>query len=108
MIRNDKVANNKMYAVIFKAEINELDEVYRDMASRMRELACNEFGCIEFSSYTDGANELAISYWADRESIKAWKNHPEHRQAQALGKSRWYKSYQVQIVEVLSQYGSNL
>ena len=96
-----------MYAVIFKAEINELDEFYSRMAKRMKELAINECNCIEFTSCTEGNTEIAISYWPNKESIRAWKNNPEHQQAQELGKSKWYKSYQVQIVEVLNQYESN-
>ena len=63
--------------------------------------------CIEFTSCTEGNTEIAISYWPNKESIRAWKNNPEHQQAQELGKSKWYKSYQVQIVEVLNQYESN-
>lgn len=35
-----------MYAVIFKAEINKLDESYTEMAEKMRLLAINEYGCI--------------------------------------------------------------
>ena len=77
------------------------------MADRMRELAINEYGCIEFTSCTEGNSEIAISYWPNKEAIQAWKNNPEHQQAQALGKSKWYQSYQVQVVEVLHQYGSN-
>ena len=96
-----------MYAVIFRAQIKKLDESYSDMANRMRELAIIEYGCIEFTSSTEGNSELAISYWPNKESIQAWKNNPEHKRAQSLGKSRWYRSYQVQVVEVLHQYASN-
>tara|TARA_R110000868_G_C10925488_1_gene765984 strand:+ start:1319 stop:1612 length:294 start_codon:yes stop_codon:yes gene_type:complete len=96
-----------MYAVIFRAEVEELDESYSEMANRMRELAINEYGCIEFTSCTEGNSEIAISYWPSKEAIQAWKNNLEHQQAQALGKSKWYRSYQVQVVEVLHQYGSH-
>ena len=96
-----------MYAVIFRAQIREFDESYSKMADRMRELAINEYGCIEFTSCTEGNNEIAISYWPNKEAIQAWKNNPDHQKAQALGKSKWYQSYQVQIVEVLHQYGRN-
>ena len=95
-----------MYAVIFKAEVKEFDESYSEMANRMRELAFNEYGCIQFTSCTEGKSEIAISYWPSKEAIQAWKNNPEHKQAQTLGQSKWYQSYQVQIVEVLHQYGN--
>ena len=93
-----------MYAVIFRAEINELDEAYADMAARMRDLAINEYGCVEFTAVTEGKREIAISYWDDQEQIKAWKQNPEHRKAQKLGRSKWYKSYRVQVVEIIRDY----
>ncbi len=90
-----------MYAVIFKATIKEFDAQYSEMAERMRDLAINEYGCTEFTACTEGNKEIAISYWPSMENIKAWHKNPEHKKAQALGKSKWYASYQVQVTEVL-------
>ena len=90
-----------MYAVIFKANIKELDAQYSAMAERMRELAINEYGCTEFTACTEGNKEIAISYWPSLELIKAWHQNPEHKIAQNLGKTKWYESYQVQVTEVL-------
>ena len=91
-----------MYAVIFRAKIKELDAQYLKMAERMRTLAINEYGCIEFTACTEGNDEIAISYWPSLEHIKAWHQNPEHKIAQELGKTKWYDSYQVQVTEVLS------
>ena len=94
-----------MYAVIFRAEINELDEAYAEIAARMRKLAINKYGCVEFTAVTQGKREIAISYWDNQDQIKAWKQDPEHREAQKLGRLKWYKSYRVQAVEVIRDYG---
>ena len=93
-----------MYAVIFRAQIRELDTGYIDMAARLRERAIDEFGCLEFTACTEGDTEMAISYWPDLAHIKAWKADPLHREAQALGRERWYRSYQVQVVEIVKDY----
>ena len=95
------------YAVIFTAEINKLDQDYSDTASRMRELAKSKYGCIEFTAVTEGNREIAISYWDSKEQIAAWKRDPEHQLAQELGRSKWYKSYKVQIVRIDREYSSN-
>ena len=97
-----------MFAVIFRAEVDEFDASYKEMANRMRELAMREYECIDFTSCTEGNSEIAISYWPSRERIIAWRNNPEHRKAQLIGKSRWYKSYQVEIVEILDRHGSEV
>ena len=96
-----------MYAVIFKAEINKLDSRYSEMASQMRDLAINKYGCTEFTSVTEGSREIAISYWQDQEQIKQWKQDSEHLVAQELGQTIWYKSYTVQVVEVIREYSKN-
>ncbi len=96
-----------MYAVIFRAEINEIDESYSKMASRARDLAINKYGCVDFTAVTEGKQEIAISYWTTKEQISAWKNDPEHKQAQELGRSKWYKSYSVQVVEIIREYNKN-
>lgn len=93
-----------MYAVIFKAEINTFDKRYFKMAQRMRELAINKYGCTEFVAVTEGSQEIAISYWENQEQIKEWKQDAEHLVAQELGRSTWYKSYKVQVVEVIREY----
>ena len=96
-----------MYAVIFRAEINELDEAYSEMAARMRNLAADKYGCVEFAAVTEGNQEITISYWENQEQIKAWKNDPNHIEAQELGRSKWYKSYQIQIVEIIRDYSKS-
>jgi len=93
-----------MYAVIFRAEINEIDSAYSEMAAQMRDLAKNKYGCIEFTAITEGANEIAISYWQSLEQIELWKNDVNHRVAQEQGRSKWYKDYQVQVVKIIREY----
>ena len=90
-----------MYAVIFRAELNELDENYSETAVRMRDRAMNKYGCTEFISVMEGVQEIAISYWETQEQIRQWKQDPEHIAAQKLGRTRWYKSYCVQVVEII-------
>ncbi len=95
-----------MFAVIFEAEIAEMDAEYTAMAQRMRQLAMNKYGCQRFVACAEAGRELAISYWQNEAQISAWKQDPEHLRAQVAGKNRWYKSYRVQVVEVVREYES--
>jgi heme-degrading monooxygenase HmoA len=94
-----------MFAVIFRAEINQIDEEYHETASRMRELAINEYGCVGFTSVTEGDKEISISYWENQQKIIEWKQDREHMKAQRLGREKWYRSYKVEVVEVRREYG---
>lgn len=95
-----------MYAVIFKARVAQLDDEYGPMATRLRNLALDQYGCREFVSATEGDFEIALSYWESEEQIRAWKQNAEHLVAQAFGRSKWYKAYSVQVVQILREYGS--
>lgn len=92
------------YVVIFRAQVRQVDAQYAAMAARMRELALSEYGCLDFHAVTEGADEVALSYWPSLEHIQAWKAHPEHVEAQRLGRERWYASYSVQIARVDREY----
>ncbi len=95
-----------MYTVIFIAELNEIDQQYTETAVRLRELAIDEYGCLEFVSVTEGNREISISYWNNRDQIQQWKQNAGHLQAQELGKSKWYRAYKVQVLEVTREYAS--
>ena len=90
-----------MYAVIFRATIAEFDDEYFRTAQRLRELAFKKYGCRDFVSATEGDEEIAISYWQTEQQIRDWKNDPEHKLAQAKGRDKWYKSFSVEICEIV-------
>lgn len=96
-----------MYAVIFRAKTGVQDEEYLKTVARMRELAVNKYGCLDFVSATEGDQEIAISYWPGEHSIQQWKSDAEHTLAQELGRQKWYESYIVQVVEVKRAYSYN-
>ena len=93
-----------MYAVIFRAEIDRIDQEYSGMAAKLRALAFSRYGCVDFTSVTEGNQEIAISYWRNQEQIQAWRQDAQHLAAQQLGRSRWYKSYRVQVVKIEQEY----
>lgn len=97
-----------MYAVIFRAKTGVQDEEYGNTVSRMRDLAFEKYGCLDFVAVTEGPDEIAISYWTDEEAIRTWKSDAEHLVAQQYGRSRWYESYIVQVVEIKREYRFNL
>ncbi|HSC69654.1 MAG TPA: antibiotic biosynthesis monooxygenase [Cellvibrio sp.] len=93
-----------MYAVIFHAEIAQLDDEYFATAKQLRELALSQYGCLDFVATTEGEREIAISYWPSLEHIRHWKQNTPHLGAQQQGRSRWYKSYKVEVMEILRTY----
>ena len=97
-----------MFVVIFRAKTATLDDDYFQAAEELRKLAIEQFGCIEFVSFAEGDQEVALSYWQDEEAIKRWKVCSDHVVAQVSGRSQWYKSYTVEVGEIKRAYTSDL
>lgn len=101
-------ASQTVWVVIFRAQVRQLDDEYRAMAARLRELALTEFGCLEFHAISEGGQEVALSYWPNPAAVRAWRLHPEHQVAQRLGRERWYRSHRVEVARVERAYTSAL
>lgn len=93
-----------MWVVIFRAQARVLDAEYSQVASQLRELALTQFGCLEFCAVTEGTQEVALSYWPDEVSIRAWKQHSDHLMAQQVGRERWYQTYSVEVAQIHRAY----
>ncbi len=95
-----------MFAVIFRAKIAQLDDDYQATAEKIRRLAINQYGCLEFTSCREGDYEIAISYWESESQIVEWRTNSEHLIAQGKGRQKWYESYSVQVTEIKREYKS--
>jgi len=94
------------YAVIFISQRTEKDAGYSEMAKGMIELASEQQGFIGVESVReDSGLGITVSYWKDEDSINAWKHQIDHKEAQRLGKQKWYKRYMLRISKVETAYG---
>ena len=92
------------YAVIFTSTRTDVDEGYGETAERMLELASRQPGFLGVESAREEVG-ITVSYWADLESIKAWKAVAEHREAQSKGREKWYSAFKTRIALVERDYG---
>ncbi|MFI0474033.1 antibiotic biosynthesis monooxygenase family protein [Halomonas sp. HMF6819] len=92
------------YAVIFTSIRTDVDEGYGEMAGRMVALAAEQPGFLGVEAAREEVG-VTVSYWADIASIKAWKAHAEHLEAQRLGHRRWYRHFKTRIAKVEREYG---
>ncbi len=91
------------YAVIFTSLRTDGDEGYGKTAVRMLQLAAQQPGYLGVESARENVG-ITVSYWADLESIKAWKQEMEHLAAQKQGQDAWYAAYKVRIAKVERDY----
>src|SRR5262245_28101125 len=93
------------YAVIFTSTRTPGDDGYGAMAERMVELASSYPGFlgIESARGADGLG-ITVSYWASEEAIRVWHADAEHRVAQELGRTKWYRRFALRVARVERAY----
>jgi len=94
MMKNDQKL--PYYAVIFTSTRTDIDKGYAETATRMLELAESIPGFIGVESAREDIG-ITVSYWESLEAIKQWKLHPEHIEAQRLGREKWYENFTTRI-----------
>jgi len=97
-----------MFVVVFRAVILNSDEHYLAQAKRMRELAIEKYGCLDITSATEADHEITVSYWQSKQHIEAWKKDAEHMQAQRDGINKWYRSYRIEVAEIVKKHGTKM
>jgi heme-degrading monooxygenase HmoA len=91
------------YAVIFSSIRHAGDNGYAAAARTMLELATRQPGFLGFETARQEIG-ISVSYWTSLEAIKAWKEHPDHRQTQNRAKD-WYQAFRVRVCKVEREYG---
>jgi heme-degrading monooxygenase HmoA len=92
------------FVAIFTSTRHAGDDGYGAMSARMVELAREQPGYLGMESVrTADGHGITLSYWESVESIQSWKQEAEHREAQRLGRERWYGAYAVRIARVERQ-----
>jgi heme-degrading monooxygenase HmoA len=96
-----------MVITIFRSRLRpENQEAYQRTAARMDELAHQMPGFISIKTYQAADGErVSIVEFESEVAHNAWRKHPEHLQAQRLGRELFYSEFQIQVCNVERAYG---
>ncbi len=98
-----------MVVTIFRSRLRpEHEPEYHHVADRMRELAQAMPGFISIKTFAapDGERVSLVEFDSEA-NHNAWRDHPAHREAQRLGRERFYSEYRIQVGQVERDYGFN-
>jgi heme-degrading monooxygenase HmoA len=91
-----------LIVTIFRTRLAEeqRDEYYL-WADRMYALAGTMPGFISHKTFTaeDGERATIVEFESEQAQA-AWRNHPEHKEAQALGRKKFYLEYDLKVCEL--------
>lgn len=101
-----------MIAMIFEFRLDRATpgvvEEYRRAAAELRESlrdVSGLHGIERFESTVEPGKYVTIAYFESEEAVAAWRNRPEHRTAQKLGRDRFFTDYRLVMAEVVRDYG---
>ena len=88
-----------MVVVVFRSKLrSEHEREYRVVAERMLELARLAPGFVSFKSFAaEDGERVSLIEFESRDAAHKWGDHAEHRDAQKLGRERFFSEYTIQV-----------
>jgi heme-degrading monooxygenase HmoA len=95
-----------MVVVVFKITLRPDLPVaeYEERGTRMVELVSAMPGFLGMDYAATEGGELLIARFESHEALAAWRNLPEHKAAQELGRERFFASYRIDVCETVRSY----
>ena len=91
-----------MLVILFRSKLTaEASEDYSAMNDELETLVRQNPGFIAVKSFkAEDGERLTVVWWKDKESLRAWRELPRHREAQATGRRKWYEYYKMEVATV--------
>jgi heme-degrading monooxygenase HmoA len=95
-----------MVTVLFRSRTTEAAGAdYAAMAEEMLARARAMPGFVDYRHYVARDGErLSVIWWESEATLRAWAGDPRHREAQRLGRERWYAWFRIDVGEVTRSY----
>lgn len=89
-----------MIVVIFRSRLrDDAGPEYGPLAERMLALARSMPGFVSFRHYeAEDGERVSIVEFESEATLAAWRDHPEHLDAQKRGRKQFYAEYHIQVL----------
>ena len=97
-----------MIVVLFRTRVrpDAAEAGYEATAQRMVERVSRMPGFVSFNWFTSPeGEELSVAQFESEEALAAWRNDPEHLEAQRRGKDIFFDAYHIQVCSLIREYG---
>jgi heme-degrading monooxygenase HmoA len=94
-----------MIVTVFRSRLMPgVREDYVARVNRMMELAASMPGYISHKGFfADDGERVSIIEFESEEALRAWRMHPEHREAQRQAREIYYQDYSVQVCRIIRE-----
>jgi heme-degrading monooxygenase HmoA len=97
-----------MIVIVFRARLRPGVDLtaLEALGARMYELASSMTGFISYKDFSAADGEsVSIVEFESLEALAAWRDHPEHKEAQRLGRESYFSEYRIQVCSLVRSYG---
>jgi len=102
MAENDTGAGTVVTVFRSTLRLDAIEE-YEVVSARMVDLARGMAGFVDYKSFESADGErVTVVTFASLDEHRAWRDHPEHREAQRRGRERFYETYAIQVCTCIS------
>lgn len=95
-----------MVVIVFRSRLKAgIEQEIFEMGTRMYALAHAMPGFLSYREYAadDGENVTVVEF-ESHETLKAWREHPDHILAQAAGRERFFSEYRITVCDAVRDY----
>jgi len=98
-------SNERSVIIVFRSRLrSEHEAEYQQLAPTIESLGRGMPGFLSFEAYTDAdGRRISIVEFESEETLRAWREHPEHLEAQRLGRERFYSEYSIEVCEKIRE-----
>jgi len=88
-----------MVLVVFRSRLRpENAEEFGALADEMMKIATSMPGFVSYKVFAaEDGERCSVIEFESEETLRAWRQHVEHRQAQERGRERFYAEYSLQV-----------
>lgn len=95
-----------MVITIFRSRLRpEHQDEYTQWATRIHDIAVRMPGFISIKTFAaEDGERVSIVEFESEETMQTWREQPDHRQAQELGRKLFYSEYHIQVCGIIRDY----
>jgi heme-degrading monooxygenase HmoA len=88
--------------ILFRSKLtDEAGEDYQAMNAELETLVRQNPGFVDVKSYkAEDGERLTVVWWRDEASLTEWRNLMRHREAQSIGRQKWYEYYEIDVATI--------
>ncbi|MBI3547117.1 MAG: antibiotic biosynthesis monooxygenase [Gammaproteobacteria bacterium] len=96
-----------MIVIVFRTRIREgvVEQEMEELGNQMYKLASKMPGFISYKDFAAPDGEyVSIVEFESLGTLATWRDHPEHKEAQRLGRERYFSEYHIQVCTTVRDY----